>query len=479
MVWYTLKRLGLMVPTLLVISLLAFSLNQCTPGDAVAEKIPSTENLRDPLAAYLTYQDNYRRLAQQSGTDQPLFYWHISSAAYPDTLLRVIPLAKRQNAERLIGLYGNWPAIQAYLNQLEQTIRQVLRLKGTHPSDPLIETERRLQQLVNQHDAPLIQQYLASMAQQLLLDSVLQQMLAPAVADLTTRYQYLTQHPLPYRHYLPTLRWNGKHNQYHHWLGQVLEGDLGTSLVSAQDVGEKISKALSWTLRLNGMAILLAYLLAIPLGVYSALHAGSRFDRWLSLGLFLLFALPSFWVATMLSKFLTSPDWFNIFPSMGVGEVNPTSSWWTVLSVRFQHFFMPVVCVTYGALAYITRQVRNSMLGILQSDYIRTARAKGLSERQVIWKHAFPNALFPLITMFGSILPSAIAGALIVELIFNIPGIGKLTIDSIYTKDWPIVYALLLLTAIMTVVGILLADLLYAWADPRVQLAGTKTTNHG
>ena len=151
----------------------------------------------------------------------------------------------------------------------------------------------------------------------------------------------------------------------------------------------------------------------------------------------------------------------------------------TAFGVRFQHFFLPVVCVTYGALAYITRQVRNSMLGILQSDYIRTARAKGLSERQVIWKHAFPNALFPLITMFGSILPSAIAGALIVELIFNIPGIGKLTIDSIYTKDWPIVYALLLLTAIMTVVGILLAYLLYAWADPRVQLAGTKTTNHG
>ena len=110
------------------------------------------------------------------------------------------------------------------------------------------------------------------------------------------------------------------------------------------------------------------------------------------------------------------------------------------------------------------------MVQILQSDFIRTAKAKGLSERQVLWKHAFPNALFPLITMFGSLLPRAIAGAIIIEQIFNIPGVGLLTINSIFSKDWPIVYALLLLTSILTITGILLADLLYAWADPRVQL---------
>ncbi|MCB0637550.1 MAG: ABC transporter permease, partial [Lewinella sp.] len=274
--------------------------------------------------------------------------------------------------------------------------------------------------------------------------------------------------------WVPGWQWYGADNQYHRWLSGMLHGDFGHSLRDQRPVAVRIGEAVRWTLQINGLAILFAYLLSIPLGVYAAAYVGRRFDRITSFVLFLLYSLPSFWVASLLILFLTTPEWLDIFPSMGVGEVGPEVGWWQRLSVRASHLFLPIFCLTYGSLAFISRQVRGSMIEVLGSDYIRTARAKGLSEGRVLWRHAFRNGLFPLITMFAGVLPAALAGSVVIEVIFNIPGMGRLTVDSILTKDWPVVYALLLLAGTLTLVGILLADLLYAWADPRVRLGKAK-----
>lgn len=468
MLRYTLRRLILLIPTLLVVSLLAFGLNQCTPGDPIAQRLPPPQ---DGVQSYENYLNAYLRLAKEEGLDLPFFYFSLHTAAYPDTLHRILPLADQANVRRLIGQFPNdWPLTQAYFQQL-RTLRILFnRTDLSHHSDALIEARRVLENLGYQYQAPNIKASLASLEEQVRLDTTLARMGAQEVNQLITNFHALEAAPASWKRYLPAFQWNGSKNQYHTWLWKIINGDLGVSTITSQDVAEKISAAISWTLRLNLSAILIAYLLAIPLGVYAALKAGTGFERRLNIGLFFLYALPSFWVATLLSQFLTNPEWLNLFPSMGVGEINPEASWIEGLGVRVHHFFLPVFCMVYGTLAYVTRQVRASMVRILQSDFIRTARAKGLSQRQVLWKHAFPNALFPLITMFGSLLPRAIAGAIIIEQIFNIPGVGLLTINSITSKDWPIVYALLLLTSILTIVGILLADLLYAWADPRVQL---------
>ncbi|MEZ4986797.1 MAG: ABC transporter permease [Saprospiraceae bacterium] len=471
---YIARRLMLALPTLLFISLLAFALNQCTPGDPVAERL-TVETSRstggNPADQATLYSANYRRLAHQLGIDQPLFYVSVTSLAWPDTFHRVLPLDERKATQQLVARYGNWPAIQTYRSALQQWHTRLLQLNEPRAATALAHTE----QLKIQHDPARIARLMDSLSVAVHQANSAITELSGEFNQLSYAYRHVTEQPTRWRHYVPVVRWYGIHNRYHSWLSRVWKGDFGNSLVSAQEVSEKISRALRWTLQLNLSAIVLAYLLAIPLGVGSALYAHTAWDKWLNLGLFFLYALPSFWVASLLSQFLATPDWLNWFPSMGVGDVPVNATVWEVMGIRIHHFALPVFCLTYGSLAYISRQVRTSMIKILNADYIRTARAKGLDNRTIVWRHAFPNALFPLITMFGGLLPRAVAGSVIVERIFNIPGVGNLTIDAIYANDWPVVYTLLLLTAVLTVVGILLADILYAWADPRVQLTKSDT----
>ncbi|MEM9848821.1 MAG: ABC transporter permease, partial [Bacteroidota bacterium] len=170
--------------------------------------------------------------------------------------------------------------------------------------------------------------------------------------------------------------------------------------------------------------------------------------------------------------FFTTPQYgMDIFPSIGLGSSSMEDDpFWTVFFERAGHLILPIFCVTYAALAFITRQMRAAMITVLSQDYIRTARAKGLNERKVIWKHAFRNALFPLITLLGSLFPSLIAGSVILEIIFNISGMGSLIFDAIFAQDWPVVYSVLMIGTMLTMLGILLADLLYAWVDPRIRL---------
>lgn len=466
-----------MLPTLILISLLAFGLNECTPEDVPTD--PNRGSRLTALEQYDNERNDFKRLAELRGDQLPIFYFGVHSAAYPDTLKSIFPIGRQTAARVLIARYGNWPAIQEYNTAVESLLRQSLALTDNFTGDGLIEVNRILQQLPNRSEDREIERDLSKIQETILADSTLTDGLATELAAAQTAYQKLQSQPQPWKHYLPAVQWNGTKNKYHHWISEVLSGNLGISIMTGQEVSERVTNALRWTLRLNLSAFLIAYLLAIPLGVYTAVYAGSGFDRRLNIFLFFIFALPSFWVATLLTQFLTTPEWLDIFPSMGVGEVSDQASWWERTSMRTYHFFLPVFSITYGILAVVVRQVRTAMQGILQSDFIRTARAKGISERRVIWRHAFPNALFPLITMFGSLLPGVVAGSIIIELIFSIPGVGSLTFDSILSKDWPIVYALLLLTAILTVFGILLADLLYAWVDPRVQLGQQKHQVNG
>jgi peptide/nickel transport system permease protein len=152
------------------------------------------------------------------------------------------------------------------------------------------------------------------------------------------------------------------------------------------------------------------------------------------------------------------------------------ASWGEWFDKALPNLLLPVLCTTYPLLIVKVMQMRSSMSQELDSEYVRTARAKGLSEKTVVWKHAFRNALFPQITLFANLLPHIIAGSVIVENIFNVPGMGNLLFESLGVQDWPVVFGILIFSALLTMLGVLIADLLYAWVDPRVNLEKTKTT---
>jgi len=205
---------------------------------------------------------------------------------------------------------------------------------------------------------------------------------------------------------------------------------------------------------------------------------GGILDNISTTALFVLYSLPSFWIAMILIVFLTTVSYgLSWFPSGGAQSLNIAMATGENygkygLGTRFldilHHLILPVICMTYGSFAFLSRQMRGSMLGVLKQDYIRTATAKGLNEEKIVWKHAFRNSLFPIITMFSSVFPRALSGSIAIESIYNIQGMGFLSLEAINGRDWPIVFTVALLAAILTMIGNLVSDILYSVADPRV-----------
>lgn len=263
----------------------------------------------------------------------------------------------------------------------------------------------------------------------------------------------------------------GVFRQYWHWMTGVMVFDFGKSYLDRKPVMEKIGERIPVTLGMNILSIILAYLIAIPIGIYSATRSGSFGDRVSTTTLFALYSIPTFWAGTLLIIFLTNNDYlFQLFPTRGLHSTAYDESWpfWkTWLDVGW-HLAAPVLIYTYGSFAFISRQMRAGMLEVIRQDYIRTARAKGLPEKVVIMKHALRNSLIPIITLLAGLLPALISGSIIVELIFSIPGMGLLSYTSLVARDYPVIMGVLTLGAILTMVGVLLADLLYSVVDPRI-----------
>jgi len=259
--------------------------------------------------------------------------------------------------------------------------------------------------------------------------------------------------------------------QYILWVKRIFTLDFGFSYKDHRNVWDKISERLPITIQLNIISIFLVYLIAIPCGIYSSTHEGSFADKILTLGFFFLYSLPSFWVAMLLIMLLGGGDFWDIFPVYGISSIgSETMSLLPWLLDRMWHLVLPIACLTYGGLAYLSRLTRASMLEVIREDYVRTARAKGLSERVVIFKHAFRNALLPLITLLAFLLPSMFGGSVIIESIFSVLGMGQLGFESVLSRDYPVIMAITAISAFLTLIGLLISDILYAALDPRIKL---------
>ncbi len=255
--------------------------------------------------------------------------------------------------------------------------------------------------------------------------------------------------------------------QYVDWLREIARGNLGTSFESNRPVLDLILERLPNTMKLAGISLVLTLLIALPLGIVSAVKQNTATDYALTFFSFVGISIPSFWLALMILYFFgVEMHWF---PTRGMRSIMVEPGFWNGLKDSAQHYVLPVFAVTLIGLSGYVRFQRAAMLEVIGQDYIRTARAKGVPERTVILKHAWRNALLPIITLLGYVLVVLVEGSIVVETIFTWPGMGLLAVDALSNKDYPLVMGVVLLSSAMILLGTLLSDILYAVVDPRVR----------
>lgn len=257
------------------------------------------------------------------------------------------------------------------------------------------------------------------------------------------------------------------HWQYLDWIGDVARGNLGYSYESNRPVMELIAERLPNTLKLAGISFVVTILIALPLGIVSAVRQNSPTDHGLTLVSFVGISMPSFWLALMILYFFgVQLGWL---PTRGMRSIMVEPGFWPGLRDAAQHYVLPVFAVTLIGLSGYVRFQRAAMIEVLGQDFVRTARAKGVPERVVILKHAWRNALIPIVTLLGYVLVTLVEGSIVVETVFTWPGMGLLAVDALSNKDYPIVMGVVLLSSAMIALGTLLSDILYAVVDPRVR----------
>ncbi len=258
------------------------------------------------------------------------------------------------------------------------------------------------------------------------------------------------------------------HIQYINWIKKLIKFDFGRSFIDDRKVSTKIKERIPITLGINILSMLLILGIAVPIGVASAIKEGSLFDRSATVFVFIGFATPTFWLALLLmSYFGVRLGWLPISGIRSL-EFEYFSLLQKILDISW-HLILPVFVSSFGALAGISRYMRTNMISVLGKDYIRTAKAKGLTETQVYYKHALKNAMLPIITILGLSIPGLIGGSVIFETIFAIPGMGRLFFTSVMARDYPVIMGILTIGAVLTLVGNLLADIAYSYIDPRIR----------
>ncbi|MBX7180869.1 MAG: ABC transporter permease [Bacteroidia bacterium] len=494
MLKYIFKRILVFIPTLVAITLISFVIIINAPGDPVERMVVAAQSGGEVGSQSANQAEQKRFWKQKLGLDLPIFYFSLSSLADPDTLYKVFDKNEKNALGRLSSSYGNWEAISAYyqalisLNQehslikvdslscLPHSINEVKEQLNTAYFESLA--------LRSCYDETIIQskfEKLEAIYQQYALFKPLQ----PQLRMAKEKYGLMKSNATGWKNYIPKIVFYPK-NQYHRWIfgdgnwltGEgavftkgVIRGDFGTSYKTKQPISDVISSKIGWSLFFSMMAVLLGYLVSIPLGIQSAVKRGTWFDRSSTVFLFILYSMPSFWLATMLLMLFANPDVLFIFPASGVQPIEgfgADAGLWEKIVGTLPYIALPLICYTYGSFAFLSRTMRVSMLEISGMDYIRTARAKGLPERTVIYKHGLRNALLPIITVFANVFPAAIGGSVILETIFTIPGMGYEAFTAIADQNYPMIIAILTITGILTLVGYLISDILYAIVDPRI-----------
>ncbi|MEL6653223.1 MAG: ABC transporter permease, partial [Bacteroidota bacterium] len=408
---YLIKRLLLILPTLWLISVLAFMISHKVGVSPVLGQCGSILTQRNLTAFRSCQQQKIKRFH----LDKPPFYFAIQALAEPDTLYTILDARERDALEYLLHQHGNWANVQQWRKLQKRFLRRSLSL---NPNADSLNAEarelrvgrvktlrRRVNDLHYYGDLGHLSQIMTGIDSLCQLDSIFAPLFEER-SQLSFQLETLSQSESRWRLYVPSFQWYGFDNQYHAWLSNVLRrGDFGYSMNNS-NISDKIGSLFYYTAILALLGSVLILLIGVPMGVLAAQNKDGWWDRLSAIIVFAFKAIPEFWLGLVLLMFFANPDYLNWFDSVFVPS-NPTP--WKLVS----RYILPLIAYSYGSLAVVSRTVRSNMLEQLNSDYVRTARAKGLSYKRVVYRHALRNALIPLISIFSGLLPAMVGGALI------------------------------------------------------------------
>ncbi len=461
MITYIIKRILAMLPVLAIILILSFVLFEYSGADPV-KSLLTLQGITDDDQVNLDYQVEYKNIARDLSRDLPLFYFSIIPSYFPDTLHRILLPEKRRRAETLLTQYKNWDRVNDYVGNLAALTE--------FENDPNLRSS--LKQAIYQYnrgvgieDAERIQQAIIPDIDQSNL------LIQERFASFFKSQQLLFSNQTPF--YYPKLTFHGGQSQFHQWFKRVIVGDFGLAMTDGRPVLAKLSKSIGWSIMLALLSIFFASILSILVGLLTAYKKDTIIDSSTYLVLFSIFSTPLFWFATLMIVFFTSKDFgalTDIFPSVGRFYTGD-GSMLQQLSHNLKLLILPIFCLSIHNTALLGRQIRASLLQQSAIAYNLTAIGKGMSQKSALIKHVLPNALLPFITIIIGAIPAAIAGTLIIEVIFNIPGMGRLMFQSILNDDWNIISAILIVISLATMIFYLIGDILYAYVNPKIKLA--------
>ena len=491
MLKYTIKRILTMIPMLIGISLLAFIISINAPVDPIEKLARSSENEGEAGASSVATKQIKQEWRKKLGLDLPIFYFSITDLASCDTLYKVQDKYHKKNLSKLTHESGNWISVSNYyksLLELEKKwekidINELARKDSLLDLNPINEAKNQfgiqIGKLLTTSNKEIVTVSFEKMNNLILDNNFLKSLDEPLNTSEAAR-SLLLSNTTKWKTYIPNIHWYGLDNQYQTWLfgdgnnrKGLFRGDFGFSYIDKQKVETKIWDKIGISFTFSLISILIAYLVSIPLGIFSAYKKDSKGDRTISVFLFILYAMPSFFVGLLLLFGFANPDNLNLFPVSGIQDPSTWNPNWTGFEIeaikhRLPYLILPLITYTYGSFAFLSRIMRIGMIDVINQDYIRTARAKGLSESKVILKHALRNSLLPIITVFAAIFPMAIGGSIIIEVIFSIPGMGVEILNSLTGGDYPMIITIFTISGFLTMVGYLVSDILYAVVDPRI-----------
>ena len=457
---YLIKRILLIIPTTFIIIVLAFFWGELSNSDQAMMDLEMDENMPYREIDPQRYLQAYHQLRVKYLLDFPPFYFSLKALSEPDTLNRIYPVIHRDFLRQMALEYGRWDNVSVYYlalvdlwktTQMSASITQVSKVESMFQITQPGSIEKNINELATW-------QFPSSFSDQWQMQ----------VTFLRIKFQLLYSQQAIWSSMIPIVKFNGPDNKFHRWLIQLLSGDLGISHRDREPVIQKILKALPITLGLTFTAMLLIFAIAIPLGVFLSGNSYPVTRNTLMNMLLGIDAIPLFLLSLLLIIFFAGNDFFNLFPAFGIGP-NISESWWEIFSIRIYYMFLPLAALTLASIPFIARQLQVTMEQVRKKDFITTARVKGMKERAIIWRHGFPNALFPLVTIMADFLPGTIGGVLVIEVIFSIHGMGKLMRDSVLSQDYPVILIIILLVALVKLIANILADIAYYWIDPRVR----------
>ncbi|MBK6478602.1 MAG: ABC transporter permease [Saprospiraceae bacterium] len=440
---WLLNRVLMIIPVLLIISILAFLLMRSMQSEInllKADQLGRNGNIAKTRVA----DDNL-----------PLFYFSILPSNYPDTIYKIRPKSTNQRAISFLRQGTKWEDLQKYLlleKNLSRSENQSLQslIWLINQSNDLHEIKSATQHVSDSlRNYPDFQSWVGQLDRCIAGSNKLQL-------------------------YFPSIYWYGMENQYHRWISRILHGNLGNSIVDNRPAWTKIKEALSWTLSFNLISLLLIFLLAILAGEYLYKNVNNKKGRFLEALLLFFYSIPRFFFGIILIYLFASDTIFpalHIFPTPGFMNAPPEASIFQKWAGFGIYLVLPTIAMVIPSLAYISRLYLSRLLEEGTKPYAFWAWSRGVPPEHIIKKHLRKNAFMPILALIGMELPLLLGGSVVIEVLFNIPGMGRLMMQSILLQDWIVVFSILFLTGVLTVLGKLVTDIMIGSADKRIKWA--------